>query len=142
MTQINAFTPQTTSTTTCIQFSQYWTNYNNWVLYSGSIGWCRAIPSYAYHICTSDALQPCSYGNFWGTQADSCQVAMCPPGAERSPSSNGPDYNDPYYYSDTPSCPCVCPSNTIWTGTQCIGTSAPTSAPTSPSVTSVYSSGQ
>ena len=112
-------TSSPTSDPSCIRFNPSWTSYNTWVSYSGGVGFCRAIPSYSYHPCSSNALVRCESVYFWGQATGSCEVAMCPPGALLGPRTNGPSYSNPGYYSDNPSCPCYCPAGIYWDGINC-----------------------
>ena len=77
------------------------------------------MPGNSYHSCSSNALHPCTSGSFWDQAAAYCEVAMCPLGALLGPSTNGPNYANPNYYSDNPSCPCYCPPGIYWNGIRC-----------------------
>ena len=92
----------------CIQFATEWIPYSSWVSYSGSRGWCRALPSMAYHHCSSDSLQMCSVSRFWGDSVTGgCEVAMCPPGFVTGPVGTGFGYSNPQAWSQNPECPCT-----------------------------------
>jgi hypothetical protein len=69
----------------CANVATTWTSYSSHVTFTGSLGWCRTASQTSYHPCTSEALQPCGNGYFWGENtAGGCEVGMCSSGARRA----------------------------------------------------------